>query len=163
MSPNGSGSDNQRTSGESMHPFRKALIGGALVVSTLGGGALGATLMNGAATADTSGSSTTAPAAATAAAPAPPDPGAGGGRPAFDPTKGGHVANGITETLLTGDTAEKVKAAALAAVPGGTVERVENDAEGSPYEAHLTKADGSMVTVKVDSNFNVSGIEDGPR
>ena len=62
--------------------------------------------------------------------------------------------------LLTGDTADKVKAAALAAVPGGTIERVENDAEGSPYEAHMTKADGSHVTVKVDASFNVTGIED---
>ena len=36
--------------------------------------------------------------------------------------------NGITETLLTGDTAKKAKAAALAAVPGGTIERVETNA-----------------------------------
>ena len=88
---------------------------------------------------------------------APPGPGTG--RPAFDPTKGGHVANGITETLLTGDTAEKVKAAALAAVPGGTIQRVETDAEGSPYEAHMTKSDGSRVTVKVDKDFKVTSVE----
>ena len=56
-----------------------------------------------------------------------------------------------------------MKAAALAAVPGGTIQRVENDAEGSPYEAHITKADGSQVTVKVDSNFNSTSVEDGPR
>jgi len=61
------------------------------------------------------------------------------GRPpsgsAPDPSKGGHVgANGQRETLLTGDTAAKVKAAALANVPGATVERVETDADhGSPY------------------------------
>jgi hypothetical protein len=30
--------------------------------------------------------------------------------------------------------------------PGGTIQRVENDAEGSPYEAHMTKSDGSRVT-----------------
>jgi len=152
-----------------MNPIRKAVVGGALVASTLGGGALGAFLLNGSATADTSGSSTTTPApaangaAATPAAPPTAPPGPGAGRPAFDPTKGGHVANGITETLLTGDTAEKVKAAALAAVPGGTIQRVETDAEGSPYEAHMTKSDGSMATVKVDSNFKVTTIEDGPR
>ncbi|MBA2752545.1 MAG: hypothetical protein H0U41_10015 [Actinobacteria bacterium] len=63
--------------------------------------------------------------------------------------------------MLTGDTAEKVKAAALAAVPGGTVERVENDAEGSPYEAHVVKPDGSHVTVKVDSQFKVTATEQG--
>jgi hypothetical protein len=82
----------------------------------------------------------------------------------FNPSKGGHVgSNGTREELLTGDTAEKVKAAALTAVPGGTIERVENDAEGSPYEAHMTKSDGSHITVKVDSNFKVTTTEDGPK
>ena len=38
-------------------------------------------------------------------------------------------------------------------------ERVENDAEGSPYEAHMTKSDGSRVTVKVDSNFKVTALQ----
>ena len=71
------------------------------------------------------------------------------------------TANGITETLLTGDTATKAKAAALAAVPGGTIERVETDAEGATYEAHMTKADGSEVTVKLDANFKVTGVETG--
>lgn len=82
----------------------------------------------------------------------------------FDPSKGGHMgSNGKKEELLTGDTAEKVKAAALAAVSGGTVKRVETDAEGSPYEAHMSKADGSEITVKLDSNFKVTSIEDGAR
>jgi uncharacterized membrane protein YkoI len=67
----------------------------------------------------------------------------------------------VTEVLLAGDTADKVKAAAVAAVPGATVDRAETDAEGSPYEAHMTKADGSHVTVKVDSNFTVTNIENG--
>ena len=71
--------------------------------------------------------------------------------------------NGTREEVLTGDTAEKVKVAALGAVPGGTVQRVENDAEGSPYEAHMTKADGTQVTVKVDAGFKVTSIEDGAR
>ena len=134
-----------------MNRRRKALVGGALVASTLFGGGIGAALLNGSANAQTSStaSSTVAPSRQ------PP--------PNFDPTKGGHTANGITEALLTGDTAAKVKAAALAAVPGGTVQRVENDAEGSPYEAHVTKADGTNVTVKVDSNFNVTSTEAGPR
>jgi hypothetical protein len=52
-----------------------------------------------------------------------------------------------------------VKAAALAAVPGDTIERVENDAEGSPYEAHMVDASGKHVTVKVDSNFAVTAVE----
>src|SRR5690348_4470544 len=50
------------------------------------------------------------------------------------------MAHGPGETLLTGTTAEKVKAAALAAVPGATVTRVETDSAGSPYEAHLEKS-----------------------
>jgi hypothetical protein len=80
----------------------------------------------------------------------------------FDPTKGGHVGqNGVREELLTGDQADKAKAAALAAVPGGTIERVETDAEGDAFEAHMTKADGSHVTVKFDSNFNVTKTESG--
>src|SRR4051812_49295854 len=59
----------------------------------------------------------------------------------FDPTKGGHVGqNGVKEELLTGDSAAKATAAALAANPGGTIERVETDAEGAVYEAHMTKA-----------------------
>lgn len=80
----------------------------------------------------------------------------------FDPAKGGHIgANGKKEELLTGDTAEKVKAAALAKVPGGTIERVETDAEGAAYEAHMTKADGSRVTVFFDNSFNATSVEEG--
>lgn len=76
-----------------------------------------------------------------------------------DPSKGGHQANGKTETLLTGDTAAKVKAAALAKVSGGTVERVETDADhGSAYEAHVTKADGTQVEVLVNSDFKVTAV-----
>ena len=66
---------------------------------------------------------------------------------------------GPGETLLTGTTAQKVRAAALAAVPGGTILRVETDAQGSPYEAHVRKADGTDVTVKVDKAFTVTTIE----
>ena len=63
------------------------------------------------------------------------------------------------EELLTGDTAAQVKAAAEAAVTDGTVDRVETDAEGSAYEAHMTKADGTHVTVKVDESFSVTTVE----
>ena len=73
--------------------------------------------------------------------------------------KGGHQANGITEQLLTGDTAARVEAAAKAAHPGATVVRVETDAEGAAYEAHIRKADGTSATVKLDASFNVIGTE----
>jgi hypothetical protein len=46
-------------------------------------------------------------------------------------------------------------------VPGGTVYRVETDAGDAAYEAHMTKADGTLVTVKMDKNFNVTAVEDG--
>jgi len=68
----------------------------------------------------------------------------------------------MKEVLLIGDEAVKAKAAALAAVPGGAVQRVENDAEGATYEAHMTKSDGARVTVKMDANFKVTGTEAGP-
>ena len=84
-------------------------------------------------------------------------------RPTFDPSRGGHIGqNGATEVLLTGDAATKATAAATAAVPGGTIERVENDVEGATYEAHVSKSDGSHVTVKMDADYKVTGIEDGP-
>jgi len=144
-----------------MNPMKKVVVAGALMASTLTGGAVGAMLVNGSASAQT-GTSTTQPAASGATPSAPGAPGSGGR--AFDPTRGGHIgSNGVTEALLTGDTAAKVKAAALAAVPGGTIERVENDAEGSPYEAHMTRADGTRVTVKVDASFKVTSTEEGPR
>jgi len=100
---------------------------------------------------------------ASAATPSPSPSANQPGSANFDPTKGGHVgANGVVEKLLTGTTADKAKAAALAAVPGATIERAENDAEGAVYEAHMVKADGTHVTVKMDANFKVTGIETGP-
>ena len=70
--------------------------------------------------------------------------------------RGGH-----DEAALTGATADKVKAAALAKVPGATVVRLEKDSDGAVYEALLTKADGSAVTVKLNARFVVTGVETG--
>ena len=64
------------------------------------------------------------------------------------------------ETLLTGDALAKVTAIAQAKVPGGTIVRVETDADGvAAYEAHMTKADGSPVTVYVDSSFAFVSVQ----
>jgi hypothetical protein len=64
------------------------------------------------------------------------------------------------ETLLTGDAESQVRAAALAKVPGGTIVRVETDADGhAAYEAHMTKSDGTPVTVYVDKSYNVVSVE----
>ena len=65
------------------------------------------------------------------------------------------------ETLLTGDTAAKVRQAALDKVSGATVIRVDTDSDGSPYEAHLRKSDGTFVTVKVNKDFEVTATEQG--
>jgi hypothetical protein len=87
-------------------------------------------------------------AAAVAARPAPPDP---------QNPWGGQRSD---ETLLTGDTAAKVEAAAKAKVPNGTIVRVETDADGNAkYEAHMTKADGTPVTVYVNDQFEVVSVE----
>ena len=142
-----------------MNRIQKAAVGGVLVLSTLGGGALGAALINGSAGAQTDQTTTTAPSSSSSGLTTAPDQGGRG----HDPSKGGHTANGITEQVLTGDAATKVTAAAQAAVPDGTIERVENDAEGAVYEAHMVKADGSHVTVKLDANFSVTSVEDGHR
>ncbi len=82
-----------------------------------------------------------------------------GGPGGHGPGKGGP---GADETPLEGDTATSVTAAAQAAVPDGTVDRVETDSDGSPYEAHVTQADGTQVVVKVDASFAVTSIEDMP-
>jgi uncharacterized membrane protein YkoI len=75
---------------------------------------------------------------------------------------------GNGETELTGDVAAKAKAAAIAKV-GGTVERAstENDSDNSAaaYEVHVTKTDGTHVTVILDKSFAVLSVEthaDGP-
>lgn len=75
---------------------------------------------------------------------------------------GGHIGqNGVKEQELTGDAEQKATTAAQSAVSDGTIQRVETDAEGSNYEAHMTKPDGSQVTVKMDGNFQVTGTETG--
>jgi hypothetical protein len=88
----------------------------------------------------------------TATQPAPPSGGPGGDRP-----WGGQRSD---ETLLTGDAADEVTAAAKAEVPGGTIVRVETDADGNAkYEAHMTKSDGTPVTVYVNADFEVVSVD----
>jgi uncharacterized membrane protein YkoI len=66
------------------------------------------------------------------------------------------------ETLLTGTTESKVRAAAVAKEPGATVSRVETDADGhAAYEVHMVRSDGTPVTVYVDKEFNVVDVETG--
>jgi hypothetical protein len=66
------------------------------------------------------------------------------------------------ETPLTGDALASVTQLAKAKVPGGTIVRVETDADGhSAYEAHMVKADGTPVTVYVNKQFEVASVESG--
>ena len=115
-----------------------ALVAGGVVA----GGILAGTLT--ASATDTP----TPTATATDQAPSNPNPG--------DPSK----PQRSDETLLTGSTAAKVKAAVLAKYPGATFVRVETDSDGV-YEAHITKADGTEVAVEVDKSFAVTGEEQG--
>jgi hypothetical protein len=66
------------------------------------------------------------------------------------------------ETPLTGDALARVTAAAKAKVPGGTIVRVETDADGNAaYEAHMVKADGTPVTVYVNKQYEVVSVQTG--
>jgi uncharacterized membrane protein YkoI len=133
-----------------MPSIRSKLVTAAAVAAAAVGGAAIAN-----AATSTSSSSSAAPSAA--AAPRTQAPSTQS-RPPRDPSQGGHTVNGKTEKLLTGDTAAKVRAAALAKVPG-TVERVETNVDGSaPYEAHIQKSDGTEVEVQVNSDFSVAAV-----
>jgi uncharacterized membrane protein YkoI len=131
---------------------------GLMAVVAVGALALGGSALAGAASKSTTTQGSNAQGTSTAQGYGAPGQPPSGTRP--DPSKGGHVGrNGQRETLLTGDTAAKVKAAALAKVPGATVERVETDADhGSPYEAHLRKSDGTELEVLVDKSFAVTAV-----
>jgi hypothetical protein len=121
--------------------------------TAMAAGALGALALGGSALANAASNNSTAPQGSSTQSSAPDQ------RP--DPTKpGGHIgANGKTEAALSADAAAKVKAAAEAKVPGGTVERVETDVDhGSPYEAHVRKADGTELEVLVDNSFQVTAV-----
>jgi hypothetical protein len=72
----------------------------------------------------------------------------------------GSATTNPNEKALTGDAAEKVRAAALAKLPGATILRVETDA-GGVYEAHVRKADGTEAEVHVDKDYNVTSVETG--
>jgi hypothetical protein len=126
-----------------MNTRKKLTIGGLALAGVLTGGAITAAAL---------------PAIAETATPTPSASSAPSER---DPSQGGHQANGKTEELLTGDTAGKVQAAVLNAYPDATIQRLETDAEGAAYEAHILQADGTDATVKLDESFAVTGLETG--
>jgi hypothetical protein len=95
--------------------------------------------------------------AATSATPSTP-PAVGGQAPPSNPNPGDLSRPQCSdEQLLTGDTAAKVKAAALAKYPGATVLRVETDRDGG-YEAHIVSG-GRPLIVQVGKDFAVTGTQ----
>jgi hypothetical protein len=117
--------------------------------SVLAGLAAGSFGIAGAATG--SGSSSGSTAGTTSTQPATP------AAPSSSQPWGGQRSD---ETPLTRDALAKVKAVALAKVSGGTIVRVETDADGNAADdAHMTKSDGTPVTVYVDKDFNFVSVE----
>jgi hypothetical protein len=136
--------------------LKLALVGAGIVA-----GAIGATAFGASAATDGSGS-TASPAAYGRSAPANAPSSAPNGAPS-GARKADHGSAPVRsdEKAVTGTQAATLKAAALKAVPGGTVYRVETDAGDGTYEVHMTKADGTEVTVKFDKNLAVTTVEAG--
>ena len=133
---------------EGRSPKRGRLAAAGLVASGLvAGGILASTLGASAATTSTASPSSSYAASSSSSAPAP---GPGGSSPVRSDEKAVTAAQSAT-----------LKAAALKAVPGGTVIRVETDAGDGVYEAHMKKADGTLVTVKFDKGLKVTAVEAG--
>jgi hypothetical protein len=119
---------------------RYGSIIGLVAGGVVAGGVLAGTLTAGAADTPTAPST----AATQGETPTNPNPG--------DPSK----PQRADETLLTGSTAAKVKAAVLAKYPAAKFIRVETDSDGV-YEAHITKADGTETIVQLNKTFTVTG------
>jgi len=119
-------------------------------VGLLAAGAISGGVLAGALSASAAASTPTARTASSSGSNDAKHPGPGGAGPVRPDEKS--VASATAATL---------RAAALKAVPGGTVYRIETDAGDGVYEAHMKKADGSLVTVKFDKNLRVTKVESG--
>ena len=64
-------------------------------------------------------------------------------------------AGGDDDAPLTGSTLAKAKAAALAHTGGGTVTETEAGDDGAAYGVEVRLADGRVVEVSLDANFQV--------
>ncbi len=125
---------------------RWAGAAGLLAAGAISGGVLASTLSASASSnTSTAGASTMSPPAGQARTPGP-----GGAQPVRP-----------DEKSVSSATAATLRAAALKAVPGGTVYRIETDAGDGVYEVHMKKADGSLVTVKFGKNLKVTKVESG--
>jgi hypothetical protein len=73
----------------------------------------------------------------------------------------GTAAHEDHEQAVTGDAADKAKAAAIKAVDSGTAGDVTTDYFGDGYEVTVTKSDGSEVEIHLDSSFALMGPPGG--
>jgi hypothetical protein len=128
----------------------------ALVGAGIAAGAVIATAVG--ANAATSGSGSSSAPAQGGTPPSGQPMGPDSGRP-FD--HGGSAPVRTDEKTLGSALTAELKATALKAVPGATVYRIESDSGDGSYEAHMSKADGSLVTVKFDKAGTVTGVEQG--
>ena len=132
----------------SARKIRLAGMAGLIAAGAVAGGVLASTA---GASAATTNSTSTSPSTSTTAVPSNP----------AAPSSQSSTPVRSDEKAVTDAVAATLKTKALAAVPGGTVYRIETDAGDGTYEAHMTKADGSLVTVKFDANLNVKSVETG--
>lgn len=79
----------------------------------------------------------------------------------------GALAGGILAGTLSASADTTGSTATSGASAGSTPVRPDEkalsatDAGDGTHEAHMTKADGTPVTVKLDSSFTLIGVEDG--
>jgi hypothetical protein len=137
--------------------IRKTLVTGALVA----GASIGAA---GIASAASSSTTSTTAGSSAASAPSGVPTGAAPTGAACNPATMTHRPGG---TSLTGTDLQKAGAAARGAVPGASIIRAETNPSGAyPYQVQLKKADGSYVTVELNSKFQavktISGFGAGP-
>ena len=130
-----------------MNPLRKVLVGGALAVATVTGGAVGASFLGSANAATTSTASSSTSSSATALQPAMP--------------AHGTAAHEDAEKAVAGTAATQAQAAAVKSVGSGTAGSVTTDFTGQHYEVTVTKSDGSQMEVHLDNSFNV--VQGGPQ
>ena len=143
-----------------MNKRQKTAIGASIAGAMLLGGAIGATALSSASAATDTPNDTS-----TAEPDDRSDHGPGhhdGTGPERDESAGDHLGrDGTAEALLTGDTAARVTAAVTAKYPDAEIQRVENDAEGAAYEAHIIQSDGTRATLKLDKSFTITSTETG--
>ena len=70
------------------------------------------------------------------------------------------MASDDPEPLLTEEALARVRLVAESEIPGGTVVGIDIDTDGvAAYEAQLTEADGTLVTVYVDRSFQFVAVK----